>query len=93
MQGCKPYVNLMYLSYSGILDITRGITSLDSQQNSLSLLLSGPSTEDNFFEWEAVVTGPENTPFQVDKFLIIFFRWKRKEYFHSAGNISTFSSF
>ena len=27
--------------------------------------LLGPTTEDNFFEWEAVVTGPENTPFQV----------------------------
>ena len=27
-------------------------------------IAAGPVTEDNFFEWEAVITGPEETPFQ-----------------------------
>jgi len=27
-------------------------------------IAAGPITEDNFLEWEAVITGPEGTPFQ-----------------------------
>merc|ERR1719309_975508 len=26
-------------------------------------ILAGPSNEENFFEWEALIAGPENTPF------------------------------
>ncbi len=27
-------------------------------------LMAGPVSEDNFFEWEAAVTGPEDCPFE-----------------------------
>ncbi|XP_065887500.1 ubiquitin-conjugating enzyme E2 G2-like [Dysidea avara] len=27
-------------------------------------ILAGPKNEDNFFEWEALITGPEGTPFE-----------------------------
>lgn len=32
-------------------------------------IAAGPVTEDNFFEWEAAITGPENTPFQDGVFI------------------------
>eukprot|EP00045_Choanoeca_perplexa_P017844 m.268449 g.268449 ORF g.268449 m.268449 type:complete len:165 (+) comp17652_c0_seq1:139-633(+) len=31
-------------------------------------ILAGPVQEDNFFEWEAFVTGPEDTPFEFGVF-------------------------
>jgi ubiquitin-protein ligase len=40
---------------------------------------SGPITEDNFFEWEAAITGPEGTPFEVftPHFLVQNYQVKR----------------
>ena len=32
-------------------------------------LMAGPTSEDNFFEWEAAVTGPEDCPFEDGVFL------------------------
>jgi len=32
-------------------------------------LMAGPTSEDNFFEWEAAVTGPEKCPFEDGVFL------------------------
>ena len=32
-------------------------------------IIAGPMSEDNFFEWEAVITGPEGTPFEDGVFL------------------------
>lgn len=27
-------------------------------------IVAGPVSEDNFFEWEAIITGPQGTPFE-----------------------------
>ena len=35
------------------------------QKNPPEGIAAGPVAEDNFFEWEAAITGPESTPFQV----------------------------
>eukprot|EP00794_Sanderia_malayensis_P017502 gene17502-19252_t len=32
-------------------------------QNSPEGILAGPASEENFFEWEALIAGPEGTPF------------------------------
>ena len=32
-------------------------------------IMAGPMSEDNFFEWEAAITGPEATPFEDGVFL------------------------
>merc|ERR1711934_106574 len=34
-------------------------------------ILAGPISEDNFFEWEALVTGPDDTPFEFGVFRAI----------------------
>lgn len=33
------------------------------------MFTAGPVTEDNFFEWEALIQGPQDTPFEGGVFL------------------------
>jgi len=39
------------------------------QKNPPEGIAAGPVAEDNFFEWEAAITGPESTPFQDGVFI------------------------